>query len=194
LLFVGRIQPLKAPDILLRAAALLAADPALRRRLLVLVVGAPSGTGLAEPESLKRLAGHLGIGELVRFLPPMPAEELAYAYRAADVTVVPSYNESFGLVALESQACGTPVVAAAVGGLPTAVADGASGLLVGSRDPAAYAAAIERIVAPGLRAGFARAARAHAEEFSWRRTAEQLLATYRDAMLTSPFEQPEVAS
>src|SRR5262249_29199433 len=128
LLFVGRIQPLKAPDILLRAAALLAADPELRRRLLVLVVGAPSGTGLAEPESLKRLAGHLGISELVRFLPPEPAEELADLYRAADVTVVPSYNESFGLVALESQACGTPVVAAAVGGLPTAVSAGVSGL------------------------------------------------------------------
>src|SRR5205823_11702479 len=164
LLFVGRIQPLKAPDILLRAAALLAADPALRRRLLVLVVGAPSGTGLAEPESLKRLAGHLGIGELVRFLPPMPAEELAYAYRAADVTVVPSYNESFGLVALESQACGTPVVAAAVGGLPTAVDTGVSGLLVDGHDPADYAAAIGALLhRPGYRALLAAGCRRHAE-------------------------------
>jgi D-inositol-3-phosphate glycosyltransferase len=183
LLFVGRIQPLKAPDILLRAAALLAADPELRRRLVVLVVGAPSGTGLAEPESLKRLAGHLGIGELVRFLPPMPAAELAEAYRAADVTVVPSYNESFGLVALESQACGTPVVAAAVGGLPTAVAAGVSGLLVYGHDPADYAAALDPLLRrPAYRALLAAGCRGHAERFSWRTTADRLLATYREAM------------
>lgn len=183
LLFVGRIQPLKAPDILLRAAARLAADPDLRQRLVVLVVGAPSGTGLAEPESLKGLAGHLGIGELVRFLPPMPAAALAEAYRAADVTVVPSYNESFGLVALESQACGTPVVAAAVGGLPTAVAGGVSGLLVDGHDPADYAAVLEPLLRrPAYRELLAAGCRPHAEGFSWQTTADRLLATYREAM------------
>jgi D-inositol-3-phosphate glycosyltransferase len=194
LLFVGRIQPLKAPDILLRAAALLAADPELRRRLVVLVVGAPSGTGLAEPESLKRLAGHLGIGELVRFLPPMPAAELADAYRAADVTVVPSYNESFGLVALESQACGTPVVAAAVGGLPTAVAAGVSGLLVDGHDPADYAAALEPLLhQPAYRELLAAGCRGHAERFSWQTTADRLLATYREAMADPIFHVADPA-
>ncbi|HSV65461.1 MAG TPA: D-inositol-3-phosphate glycosyltransferase [Mycobacteriales bacterium] len=184
LLFVGRIQPLKAPDILLRAAAELAAgDPELRDRLRVLVVGAPSGTGLARPESLRRLAGELGIGGLLCFLPPMPAAELAEVYRAADLTVVPSYNESFGLVALESQACGTPVVAAAVGGLPTAVADGVSGRLVDGHRPSDYATAIGQLLRePAQREWLATGCRGHAERFSWRTTAERLLETYRDAM------------
>jgi D-inositol-3-phosphate glycosyltransferase len=194
LLFVGRIQPLKAPDILLHAASLLAADPGLRSRLLVLVVGAPSGTGLVEPESLKELAGQLGIGDLTRFLPPMPAAELAEVYRAADVTVVPSYNESFGLVALESQACGTPVVAAAVGGLPTAIAAGVSGVLVDGHDPAAYAAALEPLLRrPAYRELLATGCRGHAERFSWGNTARRLLGTYRDAMADPIFHAADPA-
>jgi D-inositol-3-phosphate glycosyltransferase len=203
LLFVGRIQPLKAPDMLLRAAARLLERSAaggvdgtsLRDRLVVLVVGGPSGTGLEEPEHLQQLASSLGIADRVRFQPPAAPERLADFYRAADVTVVPSHSESFGLVALESQACGTPVVAAAVGGLPTTVADGVSGLLVAGHDPTDYAAAIERILAAArCHPGLARAARAHAEEFSWQRTAGLLLQTYRDAVLTPPFVLPEVAS
>jgi D-inositol-3-phosphate glycosyltransferase len=181
LLFVGRIQPLKAPDLLLHAAARLAADPELRPRLRVLVVGAPSGTGLAEPESLKRLAAHLGICELVRFVPPMPAVALADAYIAADVTVVPSYTESFGLVALESQACGTPVVAAAVGGLPVAVRDGVSGTLVDGHDVDDWAAAIDALLRRGpdtMRA----AAVEHASTFSWTHTVDALLASYSRAI------------
>jgi D-inositol-3-phosphate glycosyltransferase len=193
LLFVGRIQPLKAPDILLRAAARLAVEqPGLRERLVVCVVGAPSGTGLAEPEGLRKLTGELGIGELVRFLPPMPAAELAGVYAAADLTVVPSYNESFGLVALESQACGTPVLAAAVGGLPTAVADGVSGVLVDGHDPAEYAAAIGRLVGrPADLELLAAGCRSHAERFSWRCTAERLIDTYRDALADPIFTPPE---
>ena len=184
LLFVGRIQPLKAPDVLLRAAArLVALRPSLRERLVVAVVGGPSGTGLARPESLQSLAAELGIADLVRFVPPVPQAELPDWYRAADVTVVPSHSESFGLVALESQACGTPVVAAAVGGLTTAVRDGESGLLVDSHRPADFAAAIEQLVtAPGLRTRMAGAARRHAERFSWQRTAEGLLVAYRGAL------------
>ena len=195
LLFVGRIQPLKAPDILIRAAARLAEDPALRARLLVLVVGAPSGTGRAEPESLKRLAAHLGIAELVRFVPPMPAVALADAYQAADLTVVPSYTESFGLVAVESQACGTPVVAAAVGGLPTAVADGVSGVLLDSHDPADYAAALARLLhQPAYRELLATGCRGHAERFSWDATARGLLSTYRGAMADPIFAPDQPAA
>jgi D-inositol-3-phosphate glycosyltransferase len=185
LLFVGRLQPLKAPDLLLRAVPpLLERLPELRHRLQVAIVGGPSGTGLDRPEALHKLAAALGITDLVRFEPPARADRLADWYRAADVTVVPSHSESFGLVALESQACGTPVVAAAVGGLPTAVEDGVSGLLVDSRRPADFAAAISRLVtAPGLRAEMAGAARRHAERFSWQRTAEGLLVAYRGALV-----------
>jgi len=181
LLFVGRIQPLKAPDLLLEAAAaMLAADPALRDRLQVLVVGAPSGSGLTEPRRLQELAVSLGISDVVRFLPPQPPEQLADHYRAADVAVVPSHNESFGLVALEAQACGTPVVAAAVGGLCTAVDDGVSGLLVPGRDPADYAAAIGRVL--GMRELLAAGARRHATAFSWDRTVDSLVGAYSAAM------------
>ncbi len=110
LLFVGRIQPLKAPDVLLRAAAMLQQDPQLAGRLQVVVLGAPSGTGLARPRHLETLRDELGLGDAVTFRPPASRAVVADYYRAADLTVVPSYNESFGLVALESQACGTPVV------------------------------------------------------------------------------------
>ncbi|MDP5095864.1 MAG: D-inositol-3-phosphate glycosyltransferase [Candidatus Nanopelagicales bacterium] len=124
LLFVGRIQPLKAPDVLLRAAAdMIADDPTLRSRLVIAICGGPSGSGLDHPTGLADLAASLGITDLVRFEPPTDRARLAQWYVAADATVVPSYSESFGLVAVESQACGTPVVAAAVGGLRTAVAD-----------------------------------------------------------------------
>ena len=184
LLFVGRIQPLKAPDLLLRSVPpLLERAPELRGRLQVVVVGGPSGSGLDRPEALQKLAASLGIADLVRFEPPARSDRLADWYRAADVTVVPSHSESFGLVALESQACGTPVVAAAVGGLPTAVRDGVSGLLVDSRAPADFAAAIDRIVSvPGLRAELAAGARRHAERFSWESTAAGLLTAYRGAL------------
>ncbi|HVT66092.1 MAG TPA: D-inositol-3-phosphate glycosyltransferase [Mycobacteriales bacterium] len=180
LLFVGRIQPLKAPDVVLRAAAtLVEADPALRDRLVVVVVGGPSGTGLEEPEHLAKLAGTLGISDLVRFEPPAPQELLADYYRAADLTVVPSYNESFGLVALESQACGTPVIAARVGGLATAVSDGVSGVLVDGHDPAEYAAVVRKMIeAPARRAALADGAVAHASSFGWDATVERVLEVY----------------
>jgi len=180
LMFVGRIQPLKAPDLLLAAAAqMLADDPSLRDRLEVHVVGAPSGSGLDAPRQLEELAATLGIADLVRFVPPQPPHRLPLHFRAADVAVVPSHNESFGLVALEAQACGTPVVAAAVGGLMTAVQDGVSGVLVEGRNPADYAAAIRRVLAgrPFLAAG----ARRHASRFSWDRTADSLIAAYTAA-------------
>jgi len=181
--FVGRIQPLKAPDVLLRAAAeLLARGGVDRDRLVVLVAGGPSGTGLEQPAALQDLAVTLGITDVVRFLPPQSGEALARVYRAADVVAVPSHNESFGLVALEAQACGTPVVAAAVGGLPVAVSDGRSGLLVDGHATGDWAAALGRLARdPGLRASLAVGAVRHAHAFSWDRTTDALIAGYIDA-------------
>ncbi|MGI8308748.1 D-inositol-3-phosphate glycosyltransferase [Saccharopolyspora hattusasensis] len=185
LAFVGRIQPLKAPDVLLRATAeLLARHPEIRDRLVVLVVGGPSGSGLERPRALQELAVQLGITDVVRFLPPRNGVALADVYRAADVVAVPSHNESFGMVALEAQACGTPVVAAAVGGLPVAVDDGVSGLLVDGHGTGQWAEALGSLVlAPKLRARLTANAPAHAARFSWERTTESLLDTYAQAKM-----------
>ncbi len=179
--FVGRIQPLKAPDVLLKAAAeLQGRDPALPLR--VLIVGGPSGTGLDRPDSLIELAAQLGISARVTFLPPQPPDRLVQVYRASDVVAVPSYSESFGLVAIEAQACGTPVLAANVGGLGVAVRDGETGLLVDGHRTDDWAAALRALVTdPGRRAALAAAAPLHAENFSWEHTAEGLLASYRKA-------------
>lgn len=187
LLFVGRIQPLKAPDILLRAAArLVETDPALRSRLLLVVCGGPSGTGLEHPTSLSDLAADLGIADIVRFEPPGDREMLACWYRAADITVVPSYSESFGLVAVEAQACGTPVVAAAVGGLRTAVLHETSGVLVEGHDPRDYATVLRHLIDnPERLAELSRGARMHAASFGWAATTTGLLDTYAHAMAGS---------
>ena len=184
LMFAGRIQPLKAPDVLLHAVTrILERDPDLRRCLVVPVVGGPSGSGLEHPESLAQLASSLGIDDVVRFVPPVAQADLADWYSAATLVCVPSYNESFGLVAVEAQACGTPVVAAAVGGLPTVVRDGVSGLLVESHDADDYAAAIRRIVEqPALRESMARAAVEQAATFAWERTADATVEVYRQAV------------
>ncbi|GAB2908159.1 D-inositol-3-phosphate glycosyltransferase [Streptomyces mayteni] len=182
-LFAGRIQPLKGPDILLQAIReLIDAQPALRRRLLVPVVGGPSGTGLARPERMQKLAARLGIGELVRFRPPVSQSELADWYRAADVLVMPSYSESFGLVAAEAQACGTPVVAAAVGGLPVVVRDGVTGYLIEGHDPVHYATALRRFADPAHAGRLGEAAAGHARRFGWEATAAGTLDVYRGAV------------
>jgi D-inositol-3-phosphate glycosyltransferase len=175
--FVGRIQPLKAPDILLRAAAKL---PGVR----IVVAGGPSGSGLASPDGLVRLADELGITDRVTFLPPQSRTNLVTLLQAANLVAVPSYSESFGLVALEAQACGTPVVAAAVGGLPVAVHDGTSGTLVSGHDVGDWAEALDRLLrlpAPEAEA-MSRAAAAHATSFSWENTTDALLASYRRAI------------
>jgi D-inositol-3-phosphate glycosyltransferase len=182
-LFAGRIQPLKAPDVLLRAVkVLLDQVPELRSRLVVPVVGGPSGTGLEHPESLAELAVELGVADVVRFVPPVPTAELAQWFAAASVVAVPSYNESFGLVAAEAQATGTPVIAAAVGGLTTVVDDEESGLLLDSHDPGEWAAALRRVLLDdGLRARLSSGARTRAATFSWEETAERTLAVYEQA-------------
>jgi D-inositol-3-phosphate glycosyltransferase len=200
LLFAGRIQPLKAPDVLVRAVSrLLSAWPELRRRLVVAVVGAPSGVAAevavarsshgadhgraAAPYSLPDLVHELGLDDVVRLEPPVEQTVLADWYRAADLTVTPSYNESFGLVALESQACATPVVAAAVGGLRTAVHDGVSGVLVKGHDPADWATVLAELISdPARRRALSEGAMRHATRFGWDATAARMLDVYTQAM------------
>lgn len=182
--FAGRIQPLKAPDVLLRAVAVLLEErPELRRSLVVPVVGGPSGSGLAKPERLHKLAARLGIADVVRFQPPVGQEQLADWFRAASVLVMPSYSESFGLVAIEAQAAGTPVIAAAVGGLPVAVREGVTGFLVQGHDPADYAQRLARFVdAPELTARMGEAAARHALSFGWDTAAAGTAEVYAAAM------------
>ncbi len=186
--FIGRIQPLKAPDVLVRAAAQLLAQEAAQpvppsRPLRVVIVGGPSGSGLERPNALIELAAALGISDRVTFLPPQPAHRLVQVYRAADLVAVPSYNESFGLVAIEAQASGTPVLAADVGGLGTAVRDGVSGLLVPGHRTDDWADALGSMLADPVRLELMGAAAVeHAANFSWAHTADGLLDSYSAAL------------
>ena len=183
LVFAGRIQPLKAPDVLLRAVGvLLEQSPGLRSRIVVPIVGGPSGSGLEHPESLAQLSTSLGLDDVVRFVPPVAQSELADWCAAATLVAVPSYNESFGLVAAEAQATGTPVLAAAVGGLTTVVRDGVSGLLIGTHDSRDWAAAISRVIGDDrLRASLSVGAIEQSRQFAWERTAERTVEVYRQA-------------
>lgn len=177
LLFVGRIQPLKGLTIAVRALAELA-----DRRTRLVVVGGPSGSdGPAELAAVHRLIDRHGLGDRVVFVPPQPHHALSTYYRAADVVVVPSRSESFGLVALEAAACGVPVVAAAVGGLRTLVDDGVSGVLVESRSPGAFAEAIDGLLGDAHRvARMGREAAELADRYAWSTTAGRLRRLYGD--------------
>ncbi|HEX2047564.1 MAG TPA: glycosyltransferase [Acidimicrobiales bacterium] len=179
LLFVGRIQPLKGADVAVRALAALPEGP---EPATLLLVGGPSGPeGEAELARLHHLVADLGLAKRVRFLPPRPHGELAAFYRAADVCLVPSRSESFGLVALEAAACGTPVVAAAVGGLRTLVAHGVSGYLVDGRDPEAYAAYVAKLLGdPAVAAGMSVEAATRASGYRWSIAAARLRRLYAD--------------
>lgn len=192
ILFVGRIQPLKAPDVVIRSAArLVERDPQLRTNLVVVICGGPSGAGPERLDELRQLAQHLGIADLVRFEPPADRHELADWYRAADVVCVPSHSESFGLVAVEAQACATPVVAAAVGGLRTAVDDGVSGLLVDGHHADDWADVIAPLLgSKRALASLARGARKHAENFGWSATAASTIEAYRQASHEHALNQP----
>ena len=180
LLFVGRIQPHKGPEVLIRSVAeMVQHTPTLRSKLRAVIMGGPSGNGSKEPEKLEALAKFLGISDLISFIPPVPRDELSDWYRAADLVVVPSYSESFGLVALEAQACGTPVVATAVGGLRAAVADGISGVLVDGHNPKAWSATLLRLLMePQRRLTLSVGAVEHASRFGWDATARGILDVY----------------
>jgi D-inositol-3-phosphate glycosyltransferase len=157
-------------------------------------VGGLSGTGRADPDQLTDASQALGIADVVRIEPPCPQSELADWYRAATVVMIPSYSESFGLVAVEAQACGTPVVAAAVGGLRTAVQDGVSGLLVEGHDPARYADALRRLFgSAALRARLSAGAVEHASRFGWGSTVDRLLNVYSGAMNAPAEGRPALA-
>jgi D-inositol-3-phosphate glycosyltransferase len=190
LTFVGRIQPHKGPEVLVRAVAeMISHSPHLRAKLALVIIGGASGSGSTEPDRLKNLAKFLGVEDVIHFKPPVAREQLPEWYRASDLVCVPSYSESFGLVALEAQACGTPVVATAVGGLRTAVADGISGSLVDGHDPKAWSAVISRLIAePQRRVMLSIGAVDHASHFGWEATARRTLEVY-DQVISQPRAQ-----
>jgi D-inositol-3-phosphate glycosyltransferase len=179
LTFVGRIQPHKGPDVLIKAAAeMVSHSPYLRAKLAVVIMGGASGH-INELEKLKSLAKFLNVEDVTHFVDPVSRTVLPDWYRASDLVCVPSYSESFGLVALEAQACGTPVVATAIGGLRTAVSDGISGSLVDGHDPKAWSAVISRLIAePQRRLLLSMGAVEHASHFGWEMTARKTLDVY----------------
>ncbi len=183
LLFVGRIEPLKGIDILLGAAA----ELAMEHDCSVLVIGGDSGAQQGEIAYLRNLAARLGIAERVSFLGAVDHERLPLYYSAADVCVVPSFYESFGLVALEAMACGTPVVASRVGGLAGTVRDGETGYLIPWRCPEPFAERIELLLGnEELRRAFGRTARETVERFRWANVAESVIGVYRELIERVP--------
>jgi len=189
LLFVGRLQAHKGPDVAVRALAeATARDPAGMRDVVLAIVGGPSGSDHgAEVAHLMDLASALGVGERVMLFPPQPQARLADFYAAAEAVHVPSRSESFGLVALEAQATGTPVVAAAVGGLRYVVEDGVTGALVEGHDPADHADRLLAILAdPGGARRMGEAAVARSLRFSWDATAGEMLSVYRELLEGDP--------
>jgi D-inositol-3-phosphate glycosyltransferase len=178
-LFAGRVQALKAPDVLVRALGTLRATG--RPVPLLVVLGGASGRSSAVRE-LQALAAVSGVADDLVVHPPADRDALAVWFRAADVVAVPSRSESFGLVAAEAQASGVPVIAARVGGLRTIVVDDVSGRLVRGHDPAVWADVIADVLAsPQDRARYAAGARQVAERFGWRTTADQVLSVYAAA-------------
>ncbi len=187
-LFVGRIQRLKGIDLLLRAFAVLLAGWEREPKPHLTVVGGLRRSAGVDPDrkerhSLRRLAASLGIASQVEFRDAVAHDKLPTYYAAADVVVVPSTYESFGLVALEAMACGTPVIASRVGGLQWTVRDGATGFLVRQRDPEAFASAMGRLLRDeDLRARMSEEAAHVASAFSWEGVASRILAVYEELM------------
>jgi D-inositol-3-phosphate glycosyltransferase len=186
LLFVGRLQPFKGPEVSIRALAeVVARGPGLAGDVVLAVVGGSTGRDFRHDQAtaLMELAADIGVSDRVIFFPPQPHDRLADFYSAAEVVLVPSRSESFGLVALEAEACGTPVIAAAAGGLRYVVLDGQSGFLVEGHDPKAYADRILQILSdPALAARLSRGALRQASRFSWDATAADIRGVYRELL------------
>jgi D-inositol-3-phosphate glycosyltransferase len=178
LLFVGRIQPLKGADVAVRTLAALRSFPDAH----LVVVGGPSGPrGEEHLGRIREIVDTEKLSDRVHFVAPQAHELLSTYYRAADVCVVPSRSESFGLVALEAAACGTPVVAAAVGGLTTLVDDGRTGYLVDDPTPAAFADAVGWVLGDPLQSErLATAAVVRARRYTWTEAAALLRTTYEE--------------
>jgi D-inositol-3-phosphate glycosyltransferase len=185
-LFVGRLQPFKGPDVAIRAFAVARARaPESTRDSVLWVVGGPSTSrrGTNEVAQLASLAASLGVSAHVRFFPPQPHERLADFYSAAEAVLVPSRSESFGLVALEAQACGAPVIGTAAGGMRYVVVDGESGYLVDGQDPEVYAGRLIAVLSdPERWARFSNAAVHHAGRFSWDTTTAEIRNIYRELL------------
>ena len=192
--FVGRLQPHKGPDVAVRTLAeAIARDPRVAGDLVLAIVGGPSGPDKGvEVARLMELASALGVSERVMWFAPQPQSKLVDFYRAADVALVPSRSESFGLVALEAQACGTPVVAADVGGLPYAVEDGRTGFLVEGHDPGDHADRVLQILRDDrLQADLGVEAARQALRFTWDATTDEMVAVYDEVLETAgarPFQ------
>jgi D-inositol-3-phosphate glycosyltransferase len=185
LLFVGRLQAHKGPDVAVRTLAeAVARDPEGTADAVLAIVGGPSGAGPgAEVARLMDLASALGVADRVMLFPPQPQARLADFYAAAEIVLVPSRSESFGLVALEAQACGVPVVAAAVGGLRYVVDDGVTGFLVEGHDAGDHAERVlELLRDPGAARRKGRAGVEHSLRFSWDTTAGRMLGAYRELL------------
>lgn len=184
ILFVGRLQPLKAPDVLIDAVAvLIKRRPELRERLKLIIIGSPSGPQSTWADALPDAIRDHGLDDQIIVRPYSPRPELFRWYCTADIVGVPSYNETFGLVALEAEACGRPVVATDVGGLRHAVRAGETGLLVDGHRPEQWADALETLLDdPDLARRLGQAGAHHAAQFSWDNTAEASLAAYARAM------------
>lgn len=190
--FVGRVQPLKAPDLLLHAAnELIKMNPYLKDKLQLVICGGLSGSGLDKPTQLMDLAKSLGLEANTKFLAPVSRKNLAKIYQASNLVVVPSYSESFGLVAVEAQAVGAPVLAANVGGLKTVVADQKSGILVKDHNPVTWAKEINKLIQdPKQLAQFSQAAPLQAKKFTWDQTVNSLLSVYQSTIenpVAAPF-------
>jgi len=189
ILFVGRIEPLKGIDTLLRAMALLAYEcPTWVKQLCVAIIGGdPNTTENEEMERLKAIRAELGITDLVTFLGAHDQDKLHHYYSAAEMVIMPSHYESFGMVALEAMACGTPVIASEVGGLAYLIRDGETGFHVPDRDPVALAGAIARLARdPALRKRLGRQAHMYAQSYSWECIADRITALYSEALLATP--------
>ena len=196
LLFVGRIEPLKGLETLIRAIALMSEQGVQCQvpHYLAVVGGDPAASGENISDEMARLQSvrqELGMNELILFLGKRAQDSLPYYYSAADVLIMPSHYELFGMVALEAMACGTPVVASQVGGLAFLIQDGITGFVVPDGDPRALSDRLTRLLTePGLRQTLGEQAAAYARQYAWEHIVDRLLDVYR-GLVTEPLKQPE---